>query len=127
MKVPTLRTRILCAACLLSACAAVPASAIVKVPAVLSDHMVLQRDRPIHIWEVRPLTNRSSSLFRQQTERTKADGLERWSVYLNAEKAGGPFSMTIQGLNTITLSDILMGDVWVASGQSNMEFTPKWG
>jgi sialate O-acetylesterase len=51
----------------------------------------------------------------------KLDELGRWSLYFSPGEAGGPFPMTIQGNNTLTLSDILGGDVWVASGQSNME------
>jgi sialate O-acetylesterase len=48
-----------------------------------------------------------------------------WSVYLNASEAGGPFELTVRGNNTITLTDVLVGDVWIASGQSNMEFGMK--
>src|SRR5260370_12625293 len=51
-----------------------------------------------------------------------ADDLGRWSVFLRPEPAGGPYALTVQGSNTIRLEDILVGDVWFASGQSNMEF-----
>ncbi len=50
------------------------------------------------------------------------DELGRWSLYLSPGEAGGPFAMTVKGTNTIVLNDVLVGDVWVASGQSNMEF-----
>jgi sialate O-acetylesterase len=63
-----------------------------------------------------------SVTFRGETGRTTADGYGRWSVYLKPGKAGGPFSMTVRGRNTIVLEDVLVGDVWIASGQSNMEF-----
>src|SRR5262249_7083899 len=56
---------------------------------------------------------------------TTADELGRWSLYLAPGDAGGPFAMTVKAANTITLNDILVGDVWVASGQSNMEFSMK--
>ena len=60
--------------------------------------------------------------FRGATQSTKADALGRWSVYLAPGTAGGPFDLTVKGNNTIAFTDILVGDVWVASGQSNMEF-----
>jgi sialate O-acetylesterase len=63
-----------------------------------------------------------SATFRGETKSTIADTLGRWSLYLSPGEAGGPFQLEIKGTNTITLNDVLVGDVWVASGQSNMEF-----
>jgi sialate O-acetylesterase len=60
--------------------------------------------------------------FRGNHASTKADTLGRWSVYLPPGAAGGPFVLTIRGKNTITWNDVLVGDVWIASGQSNMEY-----
>jgi sialate O-acetylesterase len=63
-----------------------------------------------------------SVAFRGESRSTTADDLGRWSVYLSPGEAGGPFQMSVKGTNSITLNDVLVGDVWVASGQSNMEF-----
>jgi sialate O-acetylesterase len=97
----------------------------VKVPQVLSDHVVLQRNAPIHIWGwASPGEAVSVSLLNQKQAAT-ADDLGKWSVYLAPQPAGGPYSLTIQGANTVTISDVLIGDVWFASGQSNMEMPLK--
>ena len=92
-----------------------------RLPHILSDHAVLQRDRPIHIWGWDAPGVSVTIDFRRQHATTQADDLGAWSVYLNPEKAGGPDTLTIHGSAEITLSDILVGDVWFASGQSNME------
>ena len=93
---------------------------------MLSDHAVLQRDRPIHIWGWDAPGAAVTIDFRRQHATTKADNLGAFSVYLAPESAGGPDTLTIHGSglgesSTMTLSDILVGDVWFASGQSNME------
>jgi sialate O-acetylesterase len=63
-----------------------------------------------------------SIAFRGETKTGTADDDGRWSIYLSPGEAGGPFQLTIKATNTVVLNDILVGDVWVASGQSNMEF-----
>ena len=93
----------------------------VTLPKMLSDHAVLQRDRPIHIWGWASPQEQVTVTFKEQKQSATADALGIWSLFLTPEHAGGPYSMTIQGSNTITLSDLLVGDVWLASGQSNME------
>ena len=104
---------------------AAAAQAEVKLPNLLSDHAVLQRDMPIHIWgHADPGEQVAVSLHGQKQSAT-TDRLGRWSLYLRPEPAGGPYTLTVQGSNTITLNDILVGDVWFASGQSNMEFPLK--
>ncbi len=98
------------------------AHAEVKLPQVLSDHMVLQRERPIHLWGWADPGESVTVAFHAQTETTAADSLGEWSIYLAPEAAGGPYQLTVHGTsNTLTLADILVGDVWLASGQSNME------
>ncbi len=102
----------------------------VRVPKMFSDHAVLQRDAPIHVWGwADPGEQVTVSLGNQgqagQKQFATADDLGKWSVYIAPEKAGGPYTLTIQGTNTLTVSDILMGDVWFASGQSNMEMPLK--
>jgi sialate O-acetylesterase len=92
-----------------------------RLPHMLSDHAVLQRNRPIHVWG---WDNQGATIevaFRKQRMTTKADSLGGWSVYLNPEPAGGPDTLSIHGTSPIELQDILVGDVWFASGQSNME------
>lgn len=94
----------------------------VSLPTVLAEHMVLQRDVPVHIWGTAAPGESVSVEFRGATRASQADNIGRWSVHLPPGEAGGPFTLTVHGQNTITLSDVLVGDVWVASGQSNMEF-----
>ena len=108
-------------------------SAEVTLPKILASHMVVQRDLPVHVWGLATPGEDVSVKFRGQTLSTKAGQLGRWSVYLSPSAAGGPFEMTVKGTpeanggeagsaQSITLEDVLVGDVWVASGQSNMEF-----
>ncbi|HME35056.1 MAG TPA: sialate O-acetylesterase [Candidatus Sulfotelmatobacter sp.] len=100
----------------------IAAQADVSVPALLADHMVVQRGLPVHVWGMAAPHEAVSVTFRGETKAATADDDGRWTVYLSPGEAGGPFQMTIKATNTITLNDILVGDVWVASGQSNMEF-----
>jgi sialate O-acetylesterase len=97
----------------------------VTLPALLADHMVIQRGLPVHVWGMAAPHENVAAAFRGETKSTSADELGRWSVYLSPGEAGGPFQMTVKGTNTIVLTDVLVGDVWVASGQSNMEFPMK--
>ncbi len=101
------------------------AHAEVKLPHMLSDHAVLQRDMPVHIWGSADPGEPITVSFHGQKQSATTDGLGHWSLYLRPEAAGGPYPLTVQGSNTITLNDILIGDVWFASGQSNMELPLK--
>ncbi len=98
----------------------------ITLPKVLASHMVVQRDLPVHVWGMATPGEPVSVSFRGESRSTKAGPLGRWSLYLKPGGAGGPFQMTVQGAGgaseTRTLDDVLVGDVWVASGQSNMEF-----
>jgi sialate O-acetylesterase len=100
------------------------ANAEVTLPKILTSHMVVQRDLPVHVWGMAAPTEEVSVSFRGETETAKAGVLGHWSLYLAPGAAGGPFKMTVKsaGTQTITLDDVMVGDVWVASGQSNMEF-----
>ncbi len=93
----------------------------VTLPKVISSHMVLQRDMPIHLWGDATPGEQVSAAFRNTSGTTTADTTGRWSLYLAAQPAGGPYPLTIKATNTLQLDDILVGDLWVASGQSNME------
>lgn len=92
-----------------------------RLPNLLSSHMVLQRDRPIHLWGWASPGENVSVDFHGIRASGMADVLGHWSLYLPPEPAGGPYSLTVSASNTIQLTDILVGDVWFASGQSNME------
>jgi sialate O-acetylesterase len=102
--------------------AAPAARAAVTLPYLIADRMVVQRRLPVHIWGMAEPGEAVTVTFRGSEQRSTADALGRWSVHLPPEEAGGPFEMTIRGADTRTLRDILVGDVWVASGQSNMEW-----
>ena len=93
----------------------------VRLPHLLSDHAVLQREAPIHVWGWAEPGEKVTVTFREQHPAATTDALGQWSVYLMPEKAGGPYTMQIAGTNSVTLNDVLVGDVWFASGQSNME------
>jgi sialate O-acetylesterase len=100
----------------------VGAFADVTLPPLISDHMVLQRGLPVHIWGKAAPAEAVSVAFRGATRTATADEIGRWSVYLPPSDAGGPFELTVKGNNAVTLSDVMVGEVWVDSGQSNMEF-----
>jgi sialate O-acetylesterase len=94
----------------------------VRLPKMVSSHMVLQRDRPIHLWGWADPGEQVSASMHGASATAKTDDLGHWSLSLPSEKAGGPYSLTVSASNTVTLDDVLIGDVWFASGQSNMEF-----
>ena len=112
------------------ACSAVlPAQ--VTLPKILSSHMVMQRDLPVHVWGMASPGQSVTVAFRGESRLVNADQLGHWNAYLKPGPAGGPFTLTVtpgpasnQASNqgAITRDDIMVGDVWVASGQSNMEF-----
>src|SRR5690349_10299459 len=94
----------------------------VQLPGIISDHMLLQRDRPVRIFGKALPGETVSVAFHGQTVQTVTDATGRWQVWLQPLSGGPPASMTIQGANTITIADVLVGDVWVGSGQSNMQW-----
>jgi sialate O-acetylesterase len=98
---------------------ALAARAEVTLPNILAEHMVVQRGVPVHIWGTASPGEAVTVGFRGETRATAADTLGRWSVYLPPGEAGGPFELKV---NNIVLQDVLVGDVWVGSGQSNMEW-----
>jgi sialate O-acetylesterase len=87
--------------------------------------MVLQRDMPLHIWGWSDPGETITVSLNSVTAHETSDPYGRWSVYLPPAPAGGPYRLTIAGSSTITLDDVLVGDVWFASGQSNMEMPLK--
>ena len=98
------------------------ARAEVRFPMMLSDHAVLQRGVPVHVWGWSSPGAHLTARFHQQTVEARADERGKWSLYLAPERAGGPYTLTVSGDGPDkTISDLLVGDVWFASGQSNME------
>lgn len=97
-----------------------PSLAEVRLPHIFSDHMVLQRDQPLTFYGWADEGEQVAVSFANQTATTTAkDG--RWQVTLNPLKAGGPYRLEVTGKNREVRDNILMGDVWIAAGQSNME------
>ncbi|HEY2573667.1 MAG TPA: sialate O-acetylesterase, partial [Verrucomicrobiaceae bacterium] len=114
--------RLITALCFAITAAAVHAD--VKLPALFSDHIVLQRGKPVAIWGWADPGEEVTVKFGDQSKKaaTGADG--SWKVKLDELKASSePAELKIKGRNEITLHDVLVGEVWVCSGQSNMGFT----
>ena len=101
------------------------AVAAVQLPTLFSDHAVLQRDQPVHIWGTGLEGEKVTVRFHDQTVTAQTDPFGNWEAWLRPEAAGGPYTLTVTGDATtapLERKDILVGDVWLASGQSNMEF-----
>jgi sialate O-acetylesterase len=101
------------------------ANANVKLPAVISDHMVLQRGQQIPIWGWADKGEKITVKAAGQEQSTSADDQGNWRVNLAPLDAVGTIDVTVTGKNSIKISDVLIGDVWVCSGQSNMEFQTR--
>lgn len=99
-----------------------PAQAAVRLPRLVGSHMVLQRNVPLPLWGWAEPGEMVRVAFRAARAQTTADPNGRWQVTLPAQVAGGPFELTVQASDTLRLTDVLVGDVWLASGQSNMEW-----
>ena len=97
----------------------------ISLPAIFSDHMVLQQNTSVLLWgwakpnEVIELT---ASWNPEKTHKFKVENQGTWEIELETPAAGGPYSLTLKGQNTIQIEDILIGEVWLGSGQSNMEW-----
>jgi sialate O-acetylesterase len=106
---------------------ALPAA--VKLPAVIGDHMVVQQDRPVAVWGWAGKAEAVTVRFNGQEKTAVADAAGKWRVVFDPLKAGGgPLEMTVRGASgpEIVVKDILVGEVWLASGQSNMEWAMSW-
>src|SRR6185295_10259699 len=95
----------------------------VTLPKLISDGMVLQRDTPLKIWGWAKAGEKVKLEFKGKKYAGVADHTTRWVIALPAQKSGGPFEMKITGSNEIIVHDVLVGDVWFCSGQSNMVLT----
>ncbi len=98
-----------------------PLAAQVRLPRLIGNGMVMQRDAEVKIWGWASPGEAISIQFRDAVYRTTTDNEGAWKVMLPALKAGGPHDMVIRASNEIRISDVLIGDVWICSGQSNME------
>ena len=98
-----------------------PAQAEVRLHHLFTDHMVLQRDKAVPVWGWADDGEEVTVEFRGRTERTRARH-GRWQVKLGKLHAGGPDDLKVTGRNQLVVHDVLVGEVWIASGQSNMEW-----
>jgi len=93
----------------------------IKLPKLISDGMVLQRNTKVKLWGWASPNEKITLEFKNEKFNATTDKEGKWMIELPAQKAGGPYEMTFAASNKIVLKDILFGDVWVCSGQSNME------
>lgn len=101
----------------------------VTLPSFFSDNMVLQRNAEVKIWgwanPKEEVTIQPS--WSTQQYKVTANSFANWSIAILTPKEGGPYTISIKGYNEVILKNILIGEVWLCSGQSNMEMTPSWG
>lgn len=101
----------------------------ISLPEIFSDNMVLQRNSVVTIWgwakTGEPVVVRTDWTDTEVT--TKADNQGTWKITIKAPGAGGPYNIHIKGYNELTLKNVLIGEVWVCSGQSNMEMSAQSG
>jgi sialate O-acetylesterase len=117
-----LRDCTLAALALIAAAGSEPcARAEVRLPKVFSSHMILQRDKPIVVWGWAQPNESLTVQLGSEKQQVNANDRGEWQARLPAMKAGGPLTLSISGSSSVRLEDILVGDVWVCSGQSNME------
>lgn len=93
-----------------------------KLPHLFTDHMVLQEDMNISVWGWADPEERITVNLGPNTRETVATAAGRWDVALPAMHAGGPFTLLVRGKKTVEVKDVLLGEVWIASGQSNMTY-----
>jgi sialate O-acetylesterase len=99
----------------------------VRVAEIYTDHMVIQRDTPVKVWGWASPGEQIQIQFGSKKYSAKTDNSGKWSIELDSQKAGGPYQMKISTYKEEqVISDILIGDVWLCSGQSNMEWTVEY-
>lgn len=100
---------------------AASARAQVRLPKVFGSHMVLQQEKPLTIWGWAQPGETVTVQFLAESKPAKANDRGEWKVVLAPVKAGGPHTFTVSGSSTVKLEDVMVGEVWLCSGQSNME------
>jgi sialate O-acetylesterase len=98
-----------------------PARAEVRLPKIFGSHMVLQQEQPLTIWGWAQPDETVTVQFLGESKQAKANARGEWKAVLPAAKAGGPHKLTVSGSSTVEFDDVLVGEVWLCSGQSNME------
>ncbi|MEQ9066355.1 MAG: sialate O-acetylesterase, partial [Gimesia chilikensis] len=99
------------------------AQAKIKLPAIIGDHMVLQQGQQNPLWGWDEPGTKVTVTVDGQSHTATADNKGKWQVNLEPLKVGGPYEITIKGSDSVTLKDVLAGEVWICSGQSNMAWT----
>lgn len=101
----------------------------VRLPAVLSSGMVLQQNDSVSLWGWSQPAEKIfvTTSWDNHTDSTIANNGARWKLKVKTPAAGGPYSISFKGYNTVELKDVLIGEVWLCSGQSNMEMNWQWG
>lgn len=98
----------------------------VRLPSIFSDHMVLQRGMPVPVWGWSEPQELVTVTFDGKSHQAEADNDGKWKVLLDPLKVGDPKSLVVKGTNTIEVKDVLVGEVWICSGQSNMQWPVKY-
>ncbi len=95
----------------------------VKLPNIFSDHMVLQQKQANKVWGIAAAGEKVTVTIGGQTHSATAAADGSWHVMLSPLDAGGPYELTVAGTNTVKITDVLVGEVWICSGQSNMQWS----
>ncbi|HNP77370.1 MAG TPA: sialate O-acetylesterase, partial [Cyclobacteriaceae bacterium] len=106
------------------------ATAQLRLPAVISDHMVLQHNTDVELWGWDGPNQKLAivgSWENRDTFKTVTANTGRWRTTIKTPVAGGPYSISIMGSEKLVLKDVMMGEVWICSGQSNMEWNVNLG
>ena len=99
------------------------AQADVKLPNVFGDHMVLQQGQKNKVWGLAEAGEAVTVAINGQNQTATAAADGTWHVFIDPVPVGGPYALTVKGKNEIKFSDVLVGEVWVCSGQSNMQWS----
>ncbi|HBL47847.1 MAG TPA: 9-O-acetylesterase, partial [Planctomycetaceae bacterium] len=116
------RVSLLAVTCYVLFCFAAQLQAEVRLPHIFGDHMVLQRGQPVPIWGWADPGNEVSVKLGTSIASTVANASGEWMVRMPPQLIGDPVTLMVREKNTITFSDVLIGEVWLCSGQSNMEW-----
>ncbi|MGO9202164.1 MAG: sialate O-acetylesterase, partial [Limisphaerales bacterium] len=92
-----------------------------RLPGIFGSHMVLQQEKPLVIWGWAQPNETVALQLGSESGQAQANDRGQWRAVLPAMKAGGPFTLAVHGSSTVELDDVMIGEVWLASGQSNME------